>query len=136
MKMNNILLSKKIKLIFIILILFLYAFIYLKYNVGIPCIFFEITGLYCPGCGITRAIISLIKLDFIQAFRYNPLIIVVFPFLLIYIIYSTHCWLFDKKNSLHKIPNSILYIILIIIILFGILRNIPHFSYLAPTIIR
>lgn len=98
-----------------------------KFNIGIPCIFYEITHLHCPGCGMSRAIISISKLDFYQAFRYNPLIIILLPFLLIYYIYVN---IFNGKK---KLPQYVWVILLIIVILYGILRNIPVFRFLAPT---
>ena len=100
----------------------LYLAIFIEYNIGIPCIFHELTGLYCPGCGATRAIAALIKLNFYQAIRYNLIIIVLLP---LFIIYS----LYQKKE---KIPKIVFYIISFIIIMFGILRNIPYFSFLSP----
>ena len=39
-----------------------------------PCLFHQITGLNCPGCGGTRAVSSALRLDFRAAFWYNPLI--------------------------------------------------------------
>ena len=99
------------------------------YNIGIPCIFYKLTNLYCPGCGITRAIISLLKLDFYQAFRYNSLVIILLPFLLIYNIYI---WIFNGKK---KLPQYVWIILLILVILYGILRNIHLFEFLAPTIV-
>lgn len=99
------------------------------FNIGIPCIFYKVTNLYCPGCGITRAIISLLKLDFYQAFRYNSLVIILLPFLLMYFIYvNVFC---GKK----KIPQFVWVILLIMVILYGILRNMPRFSFLAPIIV-
>lgn len=41
-----------------------------------PCMFTVVTHLYCPGCGGTRAIKSLLDFDFIKSFLYNPLVIV------------------------------------------------------------
>ncbi len=55
----------KIK-ISVLLILFLVVF--LMYFLKIPCIFKTITGLECLGCGMTRAVLSAIKLDFKSAF--------------------------------------------------------------------
>ncbi len=101
--------------------------IHLKYDVGVPCIFFKITGLYCPGCGITRAIFSLMKFDIYQAFRYNMLIIILLPFAISYYIYI---FIFKGKK---RIPKKVLNFLLIITILFGILRNIPEFEFLMPT---
>lgn len=104
----------------------LYLLVFFKYKIGIPCLFHEITGLYCPGCGMTRAIISIIELNFYQALRFNMLIFIVIPFVIIYFILK------DKK----KIPNCIWYVLLCCVIIYGILRNIPAFSYLAPTYIN
>ena len=102
---------------------------FLKYDIGIPCIFFELTGFYCPGCGATRAIASLIRLNPYQALRYNPLTIILLLPSIIYLIYK---YIFNGKK---RVPNWIWCILLIITILFGILRNIPVFYYLAPTVI-
>ena len=112
---------KKIFLIFLGISTIIIIF---KYNIGIPCIFFELTNLYCPGCGMTRAIKSLILLDFYQAIRYNTLIIIL-PLLIF-------CFILDKKN---KLPSWIWYLLLIIVILYGVLRNIELFDFFAPTII-
>ena len=104
--------------------------LYLKYDIGIPCIIFELTGLYCPGCGATRAIFSLSKLQPYQAFRYNPLIVILIPFAILYLVYK-----YILKGE-KKTPNWIWCILLIITILFGVLRNIPAFYCLAPIIIN
>lgn len=122
----------KMKLI-LILISFLIIYFILSelLDVGIPCLFYEITGYYCPGCGITRLLFSLLKLDFYQAFRYNPLIFIL-------IIITGIYWLvkFILKKFINisiAIPNYVYYILLIIVIIFGILRNIPMFDFLSPT---
>ena len=48
------------------------------------CLFKNIFGIECWGCGITRAVLSAIQLNFATAFHYNKLIVVVFP-LLVYV---------------------------------------------------
>ena len=115
------------KIIIFLMLGILIIIIHLKYDVGVPCIFFKITGLYCPGCGITRAIFSLMKFDIYQAFRYNMLIIILLPFAISYYIYI---FIFKGKK---RIPKKVLNFLLIITILFGILRNIPEFEFLMPT---
>lgn len=120
--------KKEMKLI-LLLISFLIIFLFLNkvFNFTIPCLFHEITNFYCPGCGITRMFLALFKLDFYQAFRYNPL---VFILLILSIVY----FLVKKIGKLNfKLPNYIYYYLLFIVIIYGILRNIPLFSFLAPT---
>ena len=38
------------------------------------CSFYRLTGLYCSGCGTTRALYAALHGDFYAAFRYNLLL--------------------------------------------------------------
>ena len=122
--MKNI--YKYILLVFGVLI---YLFLNENYNISIECLFYKFTRLYCPGCGITRMLKSLISLDFYQAFRYNML---VFIFIILFILYIVVKIIFKLMKKNFKINNKIYYVLLIITILFGILRNFEMFNYLAP----
>jgi len=46
---------------------------------GITCPIKFITGISCPGCGMTRACLSALRFDFASAFYYHPLWIGVIP---------------------------------------------------------
>ena len=107
---------------------------YLIIGTFLPCIINKITGLYCPGCGITRMLLSILKLDFYQAFRYNPLL---FIFLILFIVYQIIKLItiqFFNKDI--KLNNYVYIFLLIITIGFGVIRNIPIFSYLIPTLVK
>lgn len=120
--------------LFVILVAgLLYAWLVVNTGISYPCIFHEITGLYDPGDGITRMFISLLKLEFYQAFRYNPAVMILSPYLAYYIILRMLKYIKGEKYSTSKTQSIIWIIIAIIMILFGILRNIPQFDYLAPT---
>ena len=129
----------KIKRLLIVLISFisilLLSFLYYKinkiYHIGLICIFHEITNLYCPGCGITRAIFSLFELNIIQAIKYNILLITVIPLILYYYLIKIKDWILLKESK-EIYPKTLWNIILIFVTLFGILRNIEIFSFLAP----
>ncbi len=46
---------------------------------GISCPIKYIFGVSCPGCGMTRATLSALRLDFIGAFYYHPLWLLPLP---------------------------------------------------------
>ena len=110
----------------IILIIFISYFFINKYTgFGIPCLFYEITGYKCPGCGITRCLFAILHLNFKEAFNYNPLVFIYLPFIIAYFIYYDYLYIYNKKDKiLVKIPSVFSYILLGITILYGILRNI------------
>lgn len=37
------------------------------------CMFYHVTGLPCPSCGMTRSVLALTRLDFRDAIAFNPL---------------------------------------------------------------
>ena len=61
--------------IFAVLVLFAATLIIFK----ISCPIRTLTGISCPGCGITRAISCAVKLDIRGAFYYHPLWITIIP---------------------------------------------------------
>ena len=113
----------------------LYLILGSKYNFLIHCPIYEITGLYCPGCGITRMLISILKGEFYQAFRYNPLLFGLMPLIILYFIDLGIAQITKKKTLVLKLEPYIWYGLVGIFIIYGILRNIPLFDYLKPTVV-
>lgn len=115
----------KVLIINTLIILLLISYYYLNkyFHIGIPCLFYKITSFKCPGCGITRMLFSILKLDFKSAFFYNPVVFILLPFIIFYIIYQEYIYITKQNNKL-KIPNFIYYLIIFVLIIFGILRNI------------
>lgn len=103
------------------------------FNIGVVCPFHELLGWDCPGCGGTRMTVSLLKLDFYQAFRYNPFIFVTAPIILV--VYIWQFAVYVKENRLLKYLDVFLINYAVALIVFGILRNISIFSWLAPTVV-
>ena len=42
---------------------------------GFPCLFHLLTGLYCPGCGGTRAVRAMAAGNLRLSFQYHPLVL-------------------------------------------------------------
>ena len=98
------------------------------------CPFLSLTGLYCPGCGSQRAIHNLLNGNIITGIRHNYLLLLVVAVLsyqLIVFIANTY-YKKSIRNLLHK--SSITKTILILVLAFWVLRNLPFtpFTELAP----
>ena len=59
---------------------------YLMRKTGIGCIFLYLWKIPCHGCGMTRAILALLRLDFAAAFSWNTLIYAM-PYVFCYVFF-------------------------------------------------
>ena len=109
----------------------LYYFI-TRLGISIPCMFHKITGLYCPGCGVSRMCIHLIQLDFYKAFRSNPGVFISLPFLAVLFLMHLHDYIRYNHIPKYKWLTVLEITDAVILIIFGVLRNIPAFAFLAP----
>ncbi len=77
----------------------------------VPCVFKALFNIECIGCGMTRAFLSAIKLDFVSAFSYHKM----FWSLPVLVLY----FLLDGKLFKNKVIN----ITVLILIGIGFLLN-------------
>lgn len=128
--------KRRKKVITAAIVLFAAAVLYYIINkitgFSIPCPIHFITGLYCPGCGISRMFIALFELDFYRAFRQNAMVFISLPLLLFLIIYSAIKYIKCGNMPNSKWFNVITVILICCYVLFGVLRNTEYFSFLAP----
>jgi hypothetical protein len=98
-----------------------------KYHIFPPCPFYSITGLKCPGCGSQRAIHYLLNFDIIDAFKENMLLVIAVPYLILGAYFDLITLKTEKQLRIRKMlfGSKAILIILIIVIGFWILRNIP-----------
>lgn len=99
---------------------------------AIPCPLNFVTGLHCPGCGISRMFIALLKLDFVSAFRANSAILLALPLAIILAVSMTINYIKKGTAVTSKWQNALIIFLIVYLITFGVLRNIPYFSFLAP----
>ena len=117
------------------------AFLYFSINpseIGFfpKCPLYSTTGVYCPGCGSQRAMHDILHLNIKGVIGHN-LLFLLGLLIVIYHFIIEGITLFSKTKV-----NNILYhpktpiILLIIIIIYWILRNIPYYPFilLAPDI--
>ena len=102
------------------------------HGITLPCVFYEITGLYCPGCGATRMCTNLLKFNFYKAFRSNQVSFFIIPMLAVIFSRQLYCYIKYGKPKNEKWMTVLCIIALIALLIFGIIRNIPHFYFLRP----
>lgn len=54
---------------------------------GIRCVFLDFLGFPCPGCGMTRAALALLRLDVAAAWGYHPLVFAM-PYVALYLFFD------------------------------------------------
>lgn len=89
---------------------------------GIPCLVRKATGLLCPGCGVTRMFLALLRLDIAGAFRHNGAMLLLFCY---WNLTALLC--FVGKPAFVRGSRFLygsLWVSVGILVAFGILRNI------------
>ncbi len=89
-----------------------------------PCVLRQFTGLYCPGCGGTRAILAICSGRVLQSLWYHPLVPYTAGWYLIFMITHTleRCKVPHVKGLQYR--DIYLYIAIGIIIFHFVLKNV------------
>ena len=128
--------KKIISCFIILLVLIIYLTLGEHFNFYLKCPIHFLFNIYCPGCGSTRMLKSILHGNIYQAFRYNPLLFITIPFYLIYLFINYWAEKKHKISLTKKLEPNLWYFLIILFITYGVLRNIPLFKFLAPTIIN
>jgi hypothetical protein len=98
------------------------------------CPLYSLTGLACPGCGLTRGFHALFHGDLPTAFHFNALIpvwAVIFGYVLVSFLLLAVC---GKGLPMWPTNPKFMTLFMAVLLTFGVLRNIPvyPFSLLFP----
>lgn len=98
----------------------------------IPCPIKLVTGKYCPGCGISRMLLAMLRLDFEAAYCANRLLFFLFPVILLYGIMKGIQYIRTGKEKQTPAEQIGILLVCIATIAFWVMRNMEQFSFLAP----
>lgn len=99
-----------------------------KESFFIPCMLYKLTGIKCPGCGMTRSIHYLVNGNIKQAIWYNLMLIPII-ILVIYALYRYIRYLVKNEEIINKVLENWLKVFLVIILIFGVTRNLTTLFY-------
>jgi len=97
-----------------------------------PCPSRWLTGLYCPGCGATRALHALLHGDIEKAFSMNVVFVTALPIVILLILQQANVLPAVLQKTARVFSDARPWAWLLIS--FAVLRNLPWypFSLLAP----
>jgi hypothetical protein len=99
------------------------------------CPLHQMSGLHCPGCGLTRGLHSLLNGDVKQAIAYNGIGLVLLAVGSVQMARSIWAWASDARlDTARHTPKWLAWGIGSFLILYGVARNLPFepFTALAP----
>ena len=95
------------------------------------CLFHKLTGWNCPGCGGTRAAYQLLHGHLLRALRENALFVLAVVALTVWGVW----WLAQRirnQPATVNVPVRVWCGLLVLILVFTVLRNLPAFAWLSP----
>ncbi len=95
---------------------------------GSTCVMRTITGLPCPGCGLTRATFALFKFNIPAAIHFNPAVFLVWPVMIVFFLLM----IFKKINIKKYTPLFIITGVCMCVIY--AIRMILYFPEVEPMI--
>lgn len=114
-----------ILLVFFILLFFVLRGLSNRYAFfSMPCVYYELLGMYCPGCGGTRSMLALLSGNLGKSILYHPFV----PYLLIFsgVFMVSQTLRVISKDRIPGIKFRMVYIYIgvILLILQWIVKNI------------
>ncbi len=102
----------------------IYALICVYTPFRIPCMFRLVTGYKCPGCGVTGMALSILRFDFYEAFINNRAVLSMLPAGLIIGVHYIFRYIKNGEKMLSKPSRAVVITMTVILLAFGIVRNI------------
>lgn len=108
----------------ILVIGLLYGLFVKKTGLAVPCVFYRVTGLKCPGCGVTRMCVALLQFRWREAFESHPVLLIQLPFLGLIALRNIIAYIRNGVSRVSRLETIIIYICIVLLLGFAVIRNI------------
>lgn len=93
-------------------------------HLAIPCPFHAITGLQCPGCGVTRLCLALLRLDIAGAWQANAVLLLLLPLLGVLLGYRAVVYVRRGSVPTARWETLVWGGMAAILLIWGVVRNV------------
>jgi hypothetical protein len=84
-----------------------------------------VTGLLCPGCGMTRLCLALLRGDWGGAWAANPMLLVLLPPLALLAGGIAVRYVREGRTAGPRWENVLCWILAALLVIWGVVRNLP-----------
>lgn len=90
----------------------------------LPCFFRRLTGLRCPGCGVTHMCVALLHGQWAAAWQANPCLLLFSPLIGYLLTRMAAGYLKNGHPGLNKRDEHIAVALVVVLIAWGVFRNL------------
>lgn len=92
---------------------------------GLYCPFWKLTGLKCPGCGVTRVCLALLRLDLAGAWRANAALLLSLPVLAALALRMMWVYVRTGRRMPSQGEERLIWGLVVYFLAWGVARNLP-----------
>jgi hypothetical protein len=93
-------------------------------GLALPCPFRAVTGLLCPGCGVTRLCLALLRGDWAAAWQANPILLLLLPVLAVLLIRTALRYVREGGAIGPKWERGLVWAMVGLLAAWGVVRNL------------
>lgn len=93
-------------------------------GLAIPCPFRAVTGLKCPGCGVTRMCLALLGGDWAVAWRANPVLLLLLPLLAVLLVRAALRYVREGGTIGPRWERGLVWAMVGLLAAWGVVRNL------------
>ena len=93
-------------------------------GLAIPCPFRAVTGRLCPGCGVTRMCLALLRWDWAAAWNANPVLLMMLPILAFLGVRRAVRYVREDSTGGPGWESALLWVMIALLTVWGAARNL------------